>query len=211
MQRKTPTWGFGDADFCLPTGGCILLSITLWISFQKCVNWFKLLEHCRFSLSVLLFHQLFNFSLQLSVLFCFKFQLTVYFCSLLAEKESVVPCFTWPKEHSNLCWIKIKLLESLSTLAATDLGTLRRTALPPAAGRTRIDTCAKKNFTYFFFKMTWIAFLLKLCKFIPNDLVRGLRYRSLLRLRLSLRLRNRWLLRPDLCMMMKRICAQWLN
>ena len=24
-----PTWGLGDADFCLPTGGCILLSITL--------------------------------------------------------------------------------------------------------------------------------------------------------------------------------------
>ena len=33
------------------------------------------------------------------------------------------------------------------TFAATDLGTLRRTALPPAAGRTRIDTWSK-NWTH---------------------------------------------------------------
>ena len=45
--------------------------------------------------------------------------ITVYFWSVLAEKDRVVPTLT---------------------LRATLRGTLRRTALPPAEGFTRIDT-----------------------------------------------------------------------
>jgi len=47
--------------------------------------------------------------------------MTVYFWSVLAEKERVVPTLT---------------------LSATFLGTLRRTALPPPEGLTRMETCS---------------------------------------------------------------------
>ena len=71
MGRLGGSCLLGVAGFCLPTGGCILLSIT------------------------------------------------VYFWSLLAEKDKVVPTFTFN---------------------ATDLGTLSRTALPPPAGLTSMET-----------------------------------------------------------------------
>lgn len=58
---------------------------------------------------------------------CSLLSITVYFWSVLAENERVVPTLT---------------------LMATFLGTLRRTALPPAEGLTSIDTWSVKGLLF---------------------------------------------------------------